>query len=114
MTHTDLIIDYILGGLLAFSLLLNRIPLKYKGKFYDFLRENYHKHIFGGAIYGMLLSTTFSGIPIFIQLVLAIGTTLALGTLWEWLWGAFTGSKVDNNDVWFAVAASTIAVIAHM
>jgi len=114
MTHTDLIIDYILGGLLVFSLLLNRIPLKYKGKFYDFLRENYHKHILGGVLYGMVLSTTFSGVPIFIQLVLTIFTTWALGTLWEWLWGAFTGSKVDNNDVWYAVAAAMIAVIYHM
>jgi hypothetical protein len=114
MTHTDLIIDYILGGLLVFSLLLNRIPKTYEGKFWNFLRANYHKHIFGGGLYGMMLSTTFTGVPIFMQLVFTIGTTWALGTLWEWLWRAFTKAEIDKNDVWFAVAASTIAVIAHM
>jgi hypothetical protein len=114
MTHTDFIIDLILGGLLVFSLLLKRIPLKYKGKFYDFLRANYHKHLFGGGLYGMMLSTTFTGVPIFMQLALTFITTFALGTLWEWLWGAFTGSKADKNDVYFAVAAAMIAVIYHI
>jgi len=114
MTHTDFIIDLVLGGLLVLSLLLNKIPKTYVGKFWDFLRANYHKHFFGGGLYGMVLSTTFSGVPEVIQLGITLFTTWALGTLWEWAWGAFNGTKPDNNDVLYAVIASTIAVIAHM
>ena len=114
MTHTDFIIDMVLGGLLVFSLLLKRIPKKYTGKFYDFLRANYHKHVFGGALYGMMISTTLLGVPIFIRMVIVLFTTWALGTLWEWLWGAFTNSEVDQNDVYYAMAAAGLAVIYHM
>lgn len=114
MTHTDFIIDLVLGGLLVFSLLLKRIPKKYIGSFWDFIRKNYHEHIFGGALIGMGLSTTFIGVFEGMQIFLTLVISGALGTLWEWGWGAYNGTQPDYNDVYFAMAAATIAVITHM
>jgi hypothetical protein len=114
MTSLDFKIDLTLASLFLLSMGLNRIPKKYKGKFWDFLRNNYHKHIFLGGLYGMILSTTFLGVPIFIQLVITLFTTWALGTLWEWAWGALKRTEVDYNDVYYAMAAACIAVVYHL
>jgi hypothetical protein len=114
MTHTDIVINWILLLFLLVSLFLGKIPKTYQGKFWDFLRANYHKHIFVGALYGMVLSLTFSGVDEGVQLFLTAFTAGALGTLWEWAWGAFNGTKPDYNDVYYTVGAALIAVIAHM
>lgn len=114
MTHADFVISWTLLVLLLISLALGKIPKSYEGKFWDFLRKNYHKHIFGGGLYGMVLSLTFSGIGEGVQLFLTAFTAGCLGTLWEWGWGAFNGTKPDYNDVYYTVGSALIAVIYHM
>lgn len=114
MTHADFVISWALGVLFLISLALGKIPTSYKGKFWDFLRANYHKHILLGGLFGMILSLTFSGISKEMQLFLTLFNTAILGMLWEWGWGAFNKSKTDYNDVYYAVASALIAVVAHM
>jgi hypothetical protein len=114
MTHTKFIISLILGGLLIFSLLLNKIPKTYTGKFWDFLKANYHKHIFGGGLFGVILSTTFSGVFEGIQLFLTIFLSGALGVCWEWFWKAFNNTEPDYNDVYYTIGAALIPVILSM
>lgn len=114
MTELDFKIDLTLGGLFILSMLLNAVPKRYTGVFWNFIRNNYHKHLLLGGLYGMMLSTTFSGVPIFMQLVFTLFTTGAICVGWEWFWGSLNGSKTDYNDVYYGVAASTLAVICHM
>ena len=114
MTYTDIVINWVLLLLLLVSLFLGKIPKTYKGKFWNFLRANYHKHAFGGALYGMILSLTFSGIHESMQLFFTIFTAGFLGVLWEWGWGAFNDTEPDYNDVYVTVVAALIPVIAHM
>lgn len=114
MTHTDFIVNFILGILFLISLALGKIPKSYKGKFWGFLRKNYHKHILLGGFFGMILSLTFSGVSEEMQLFLTLFNTSLLGMLWEWGWGAFNKTKPDYNDVYYAVASALIAVVAHM
>ena len=114
MTHTDFVINWTLVVLLLVSLAFGKIPKKYEGKFWNFLRANYHKHIFLGGLFGMILSLTFSGVHEAIQIFLTVFTTGVLATLWEWGWAAYNGSKPDYNDVYVTIAAALIAVVAHM
>jgi len=114
MTHTDIVINWILLLLLLVSLFLGKIPKTYQGKFWDFLRANYHKHIFVGALYGMVLSLTFTGVEEGMQLFLTVFTSGVLGTMWEWSWGAYNGTKPDYKDVYYTVGAALIAVVVHM
>lgn len=114
MTHTDFIISWILLVLFLISLALGKIPKSYEGKFWDFLRANYHKHIFLGGLFGMLLTLTFSGVHEGIQLFLTTFNTAVLGTLWEWGWKVYNKTEPDYNDVYVAVVAALIAVISHM
>lgn len=114
MTSLDFKIDLTLASLFMLSICLSAVPKKYGGFFWNFIRNNYHKHIFLGGLFGMILSTTFTGIPVFIQLVITLFTTWALGTLWEWFWGAIRGAEVDYNDVYYAMGASCIATLYHM
>lgn len=114
MTHTDLIINWVLIVLLLVSLGLGKIPKSYEGKFWDFLRANYHKHIFLGGFFGMMLSLTFFGVHEIMQLFLTVFTTAVLGILWEWGWASCNDSEPDYNDVYVAVVAALIAVVAHM
>ena len=114
MTHTDFVINWTLVVLLLVSLAFGKIPKIYKGKIWDFLRANYHKHIFAGGLIGMVLSTTYSGVFEGMQLFLTIFVSGVLGTIWEWGWAAFNKTKPDANDVYYTVAAALIAVIAHM
>ena len=114
MTHTDFVISWTLLVLILISLFLGKIPKTYKGKIWNFLRANYHKHIFGGGLYGMVLSTTFSGIGEGMQLFLTVFTTGVLATLWEWGWKVYNKTEPDYNDVYVAVVAALIAVVANM
>lgn len=114
MTHTDLVISWILLFLFLISLALGKIPKSYEGKFWDFLRANYHKHIFLGGLFGMLLTLTFSGVYEGMQLFLTIFNTTVLGVLWEWGWKVYNKTEPDYNDVYVAVVAALIAVVAHM
>lgn len=114
MTQTDFIINWTLVVLLLISLTLGKIPKKYNGKFWDFLRANYHKHIFIGGIIGMILSTTFSGVAVALQLFLTIFVSGLLGGMWEAGWAAYNGTKPDVKDVIYTVVSALIAVILHM
>ena len=114
MSGLDFKIDLVIVALFMLSILVNSVPKKYKGWFWDFVRNNYHKHILLGGLYGMVLSTTFSGVPILVALFITLFTTGVLCTTWEWAWGALNGSKVDYNDVYYGVAASALAVICHL
>ena len=114
MTHTDFIINWTLVVLLLISLALGKIPKSYQGKFWNFLITNYHKHIFLGGLIGMILSLTYSGVPIPIQIFLTLFVTGVIAVSWEWGWAAYNKSKPDYNDVYVAVVAALIAVILHM
>jgi len=114
MTSLDFKIDLALAALFMMSMSINAIPKKYNGIFWHFIRNNYHKHIFLGALFGMIISTTFSGVPIPIQLFLTVFCTGSICTIWEWFWGMVNGSKVDYKDVYYGVGAALIAVICHM
>ncbi len=114
MTHSEFIIAWALVVLLMISLFLGKIPKTYKGKFWDFLRANYHKHIFGGGIIGMVLSTTFFGVPGVIQLFLTVFISGVLGLIWEAAWATYNKTEADYNDVILTVIAALIPVICHM
>lgn len=114
MNKTDFTINAILFLLLFVSLAMNKIPKSYTGKFWEFLRANYHKHIFIGSIIGMILSTTFSGVAVALQLFLTIFVSGLLGGMWEAGWAAYNGTKPDVKDVIYTVVSALIAVILHM
>jgi hypothetical protein len=114
MSKTDFNIIAILFFLFFISLIMNKIPKSYTGKFWDFLKANYHKHLLLGGLIGMVINTTFSGVPVFLQLFLTIFVSGLLGGMWEAAWAAYNGTKPDIKDVFYTVLAALIAVVAHM
>ncbi len=68
-------------------------------------------HAFIGAGLGYLLTLTFEGIVIPIQIFLTVFVIGVFGTLWEWGWHMRNGSKIDYWDVARAVFAGLIVVI---
>ena len=65
-------------------------------------------HILIGATLGWMLSLTYSGVPIPIQLFLTSFIIGVIGTCWEWGWHMKNGSKIDYWDVVRAVGAGLI------
>jgi hypothetical protein len=114
MTSLDFKIDLVLASLFMLSICMNTIPKKHKGLFWDFLRNNYHKHVFLGGLFGMILSTTFDGVFEGMQIFLTLFVTGMLCTMWEWGWKAINNSEIDYKDVYWGVGAALVAVLYKM
>jgi hypothetical protein len=76
----------------------------------NFIKQNYHLHLLGGAIIGWLLSLTFSGVPIVIQYFITIFVSTLLGVGWEWGWTAYNKSPIDYRDVFWGVVGSILSL----
>jgi len=68
-------------------------------------------HILIGAGLGWVLSLTYSGVSIPIQIFLTVFVIGVIGTMWEWGWNMYNKSVVDYLDVVRAVAAGLVVVI---
>ena len=76
----------------------------------NFIKQNYHLHLLGGALIGWLLSLTFSGVPIVIQYFITIFVSTLLGVGWEWGWTAYNKSPIDYRDVFWGVVGSILSL----
>jgi hypothetical protein len=76
----------------------------------NFLKQNYHLHLLGGALIGWVLSLTFSGVPIVIQYFITIFVSTLLGIGWEWGWTAYNKSPIDYRDVFWGVVGSILSL----
>lgn len=114
MTSLDFKIDLTLASLFMLSICMSAVPKNNKGWIWDFLRNNYHKHIFLGGLFGMILSTTFKGVFEGMQIFLTLFVTGMLCTLWEWFWKAITKAEIDYKDVYWATGAALVAVLYKM
>ena len=76
----------------------------------NFLKQNYHLHLLGGALIGWALSLTFSGIPLFVQYFITIFVSTLLGIGWEWGWTAYNKSPIDYRDVFWGVVGSILSL----
>jgi len=76
----------------------------------NFIKQNYHLHLLGGALIGWLLSLTFSGVPIVIQYFITIFVLTLLGIGWEWGWTAYNKSPIDYRDVFWGVVGSILSL----
>jgi hypothetical protein len=68
-------------------------------------------HILIGAALGWVLSLTYSGVPIPIQIFLTVFVIGVIGTMWEWGWHMYNKSVVDYLDVVRAVIAGLVVNI---
>ena len=68
-------------------------------------------HILIGAALGWVLSLTYSGVPIPIQIFLTVFVIGVIGTMWEWGWNMYNKSVVDYLDVVRAVIAGLVVNI---
>lgn len=80
----------------------------------DFIKQHWHWHLLVGALIGWVLTKTFSGVPIPIQIFLVIFISGAIGTLWEWIFGALGKAKVDYRDVLFGVIGALLYYFIHL
>ena len=76
----------------------------------NFIKQNYHLHLLGGAIIGWVLYLTFSGVPLFIQYFITIFVSTLLGVGWEWGWTAYNKSPIDYRDVFWGVVGSILSL----
>jgi len=78
----------------------------------NFFKQNYHKHLLVGALISMLLSLTYSGVPLLIQLFLTSFVTGVIATMWEWGWNMYNSAPIDYKDVkWSIIGALTTNII---
>ena len=77
----------------------------------NFFKQNYHKHLLVGAFIGWVLTLTYSGVPLLIQLFLTGFISGVLATMWEWGWNMYNASKIDYEDVKYSIIG---ALITHI
>lgn len=63
------------------------------------IKNNYYAHLIIGLIIGIILSTTFEGVPTFIQYFLTTFVATVSGIAWEWFWKMYNDSEIDYRDV---------------
>jgi len=63
-----------------------------------------------GAVLGYLLSLTFGGVPLSIQIFLTIFVVGIIGIMWEWFWKMYNHSEIDYLDVVRAVVPALFFV----
>jgi hypothetical protein len=76
----------------------------------NFIKQNYHLHLLGGALIGWVLSLAFSGVPLFIQYFITIFVSMLLGIAWEWSWKAYNDSEIDYRDVFWGVVGAVVTL----
>ena len=77
----------------------------------NFFKQNYHKHLLVGAFIGWVLSLTYSGVPLLIQLFLTAFVTGVIATMWEWGWHMYNSAPIDYKDVKYSIIG---ALITHI
>jgi hypothetical protein len=79
------------------------------------IKNNYHLHLIGGVIIGLILSTTFEGVPIFIQYLFTTFIATVSGIAWEWFWKMYNDSEIDYRDVlWSTIGAVTSLTLVNI
>jgi hypothetical protein len=68
-------------------------------------------HVLGGLIIGFILTLTFDGIILPVQIILTIMCVGIPSTMWEWGWQMYNKSEVDYWDVVRAIVAGLTVVI---
>lgn len=68
-------------------------------------------HYIIGALVGLLLSLTYSGVILFARLFIGGLISIVLGLFWEWGWKMYNGNEIDNKDVLRAVVACELVII---
>jgi hypothetical protein len=76
----------------------------------NFIKQNYHLHLLGGALIGWVLSLTFSGVPLFVQYFITIFVSTLLGIGWEWGWKIKNDALIDYRDVFWGVVGSILSL----
>jgi len=71
-------------------------------------------HYLIGAVIGMLLFQSFSGVPFAVQLFITTFIMGVIGGMWEWGWNMYNGSKIDEWDVVRAVLAGLLVNILQI
>jgi len=80
----------------------------------NFFKQNYHKHLIVGALISMLLSLTYSGVPLLIQLFLTAFVTGVIATMWEWGWNMYNSAEIDYKDVKYSIIGALITNIIFL
>jgi len=72
-------------------------------------------HYIIGALVGLLLSLTFSGVILFARLFIGGLISTVLGLAWEWGWKMYNGNEIDNKDVLRAfVACESVIILMYI
>ena len=74
------------------------------------IKNNYHLHLVIGLIIGIILSTTFEGVPIFIQYLITTFIATVSGIAWEWVWKMYNNSEIDYRDVFWGTLGSILGL----
>jgi hypothetical protein len=74
------------------------------------IKNNYHLHLVIGLIIGIILSTTFEGVPIFIQYLITTFIATVSGIAWEWFWKMYNNSEIDYRDVFWGAIGSILGL----
>jgi hypothetical protein len=77
----------------------------------NFLKQNYHKHLLVGAGIGWVLTLTYSGVPLLIQLFLTGFISGVIATMWEWGWNMYNSAPIDYKDVKYSIIGALITNI---
>ena len=68
-------------------------------------------HYLIGAVIGMLLFQSFSGVPFAVQLFITTFIMGVIGGMWEWGWNMYNGSEIDYYDMLRGVAGALTSLI---
>ena len=79
-----------------------------------FFKEHWYLHFIIGGFIGFVLTKTYDGVPIPVQVFLTIFVSGAIGTLWEWIWGALGKAKVDYIDVLFGITGAVLVFLTTL
>jgi hypothetical protein len=74
------------------------------------IKNNYYAHLIIGLIIGIILSTTFEGVPTFIQYFLTTFIATVSGIAWEWFWKMYNDSEIDYRDVLWGSIGSVLGL----
>jgi hypothetical protein len=77
----------------------------------NFFKQNYHKHLLVGAFIGWVLTLTYAGVPLLIQLFLTCFVSGVIATMWEWGWNMYNSAEIDYQDVKYSIIGAGITNI---
>ena len=77
----------------------------------NFFKQNYHKHLLVGAGIGWVLTLTYAGVPLLIQLFLTGFISGVIATMWEWGWNMYNSAPIDYEDVKYSIIGALITNI---